>query len=505
MKPKLGLLTFFFILTCSVLPTALSSTDRGIAVIRDSSGQGDSLFLYNDYYALVIGVSSYQQWPKLPNAVKDAKEVAAKLKDFGFEVETLLDPTSREMKKALNEMVYKIGMEKNRAILLYYAGHGGTETLADNTKMGYIIPKDCPLIKQDPLGFATTAISMTEIESISLRIKSKHVLMLFDSCFSGSLFTLVRAVPEDISEKSAHPVRQYITAGREDEVVPDQSMFKRSFLIGLEGDADLTGDGYITGTELGMYLSEKVVNYSHRMQHPQYGKINNPDLDRGDFIFVPRKKLQSKPIESGQKLLKAEGVKKGFDVNQKTQKPEEISPSTGALFAQIGFPAIGTRYVYKFVTEKKAFTRTFTVMNDGVFDKKHVHRIAIKETGRVIIYDKISKNWMAQTAGKKIRRYAKPHEGLYRFPLYVGKKYKFKYILSEKDRSKEINRSILVKSFEMINVKAGSFKVFKLIVKGKGVKKAYWYSPDIKIFVKKWEKHHIRGETTVELIEYRKG
>jgi len=37
-----------------------------------------------------------------------------------------------------------------------------------------------------------------------------------------------------------------------------------------------------------MYLSDKVVNYTHRQQHPQYGKINNPDLDRGDFVFVPK-------------------------------------------------------------------------------------------------------------------------------------------------------------------------------------------------------------------------
>jgi hypothetical protein len=100
------------------------------------------------------------------------------------------------------------------------------------------------------------------------------------------LFALVRAVPEDITEKSNLPVRQYITAGREDEQVPDKSMFKRCFLLGLGGDADLTGDGYITGSELGMYLSDKVVNYTHRQ--PLYGKINNPDLDRGDFIFVPK-------------------------------------------------------------------------------------------------------------------------------------------------------------------------------------------------------------------------
>jgi hypothetical protein len=112
--------------------------------------------------------------------------------------------------------------------------------------------------------------------------------MVFDSCFSGSLFSLVRAVPEDISEKSAFPVRQYITAGSEDETVPDRSIFKRCFLVGLQGDADLTKDGYITGSELGLYLSDNVIKYTKRRQHPQYGKINNPDLDRGDFIFVQK-------------------------------------------------------------------------------------------------------------------------------------------------------------------------------------------------------------------------
>jgi hypothetical protein len=140
---------------------------------------------------------------------------------------------------------------------------------------------------------------MKNIESVSMRIKSKHVLMLFDSCFSGSLFNLVRAMPQDITEKSASPVRQYITAGRGDEQVPDRSMFKRCLLIGLEGDADLTGDGYITGTELGMYLSEKVVNYTRSLQHPQYGKINNPDLDRGDFIFVPKQAPQPSMAHGG--------------------------------------------------------------------------------------------------------------------------------------------------------------------------------------------------------------
>ena len=290
------LLSFLFALL--FLPASSSSTMRGVRV---TAKEGKSLYLYKDYYAMVVGISDYEKWPKLPNAVDDAKEVASKLKEIGFEVKLLLDPTYREMKTALNDMVYEVGGEVNRAILFYYAGHGETEILADGTKMGYIIPRDCPILKKDPRGFADHAVSMKDIESVSLRVQSKHLLMVFDSCFSGSLFNLVRAAPDDITEKSALPVRQYITAGRQDEQVPDRSIFKRCFLLGLDGDADLTSDGYITGSELGMYLAEKVVNYTSRQQHPQYGKINNPNLDRGDFVFVPLK-AQKKAEEAGEKL-----------------------------------------------------------------------------------------------------------------------------------------------------------------------------------------------------------
>jgi hypothetical protein len=316
---KMSLFLILSVVVVLIISSHLSAATRGISVV---SKHGQTLYLYKDYQALVIGVSDYERWPKLPNAVSDAIEIAEKLRGMGVEVKLVLDPTYREMKTALTDMVYGMGSEQNRGVLFFYAGHGETETMADGRKMGYIIPKDCPLLARDPRGFANHAVSMREIESTSMRIRSKHVLMLFDSCFSGALFALVRAVPHDITEKSTLPVRQYITAGREDEEVPDQSMFKRCLLIGLGGDADLTGDGYITGSELGMYLSDKVVNYTHRQQHPQYGKINNPDLDRGDFVFALSGLDRKKTIER---------VKQA----KWTAKPEKSQLDMDALLAKI--------------------------------------------------------------------------------------------------------------------------------------------------------------------------
>ncbi len=278
-----NLLITFLLFALFSTASYLFAANRGIQVI---SKKGQPLYLYKDYHAVVIGVSDYDHWPKLPNAVKDAQEVAGKLRVLGFKVKLIANPDSRHLKSTLSEIARRLGTEKNRALLLYYAGHGETTTLADGTDLGYIIPKDCPLQNLDPFGFDSKAVSMKEIEMLALKVRSKHMLVIFDSCFSGSLFALSRAAPTDISEKSAKPVRQFMTAGGADETVPDRSIFKVVLLQGLDGEADYNRDGYVTASELGLYLQTKVVNYTRGAQHPQFGKINNPYLDKGDFIFV---------------------------------------------------------------------------------------------------------------------------------------------------------------------------------------------------------------------------
>jgi hypothetical protein len=261
----------------------IMAIQKGIGV---SSKTGEKIYLYKDYHALVVGVGDYDYWPDLRGAVKDAKELAEYLKQEGMNVSLLLNPTSRVLKRSLNKLTYEIGKEKDRAILFFYSGHGETETLATEEKLGYIVPKDCPTIAQDYMGFTEKAVSMNQIETYALRIRSKHVLMVFDSCFSGSVFASLKSVPTDISEKSNRPVRQFITAGNENEQVPDESVFKTCFIQGIDGEADYNKDGYVTGSELGMYLDTSVVNYSRGAQHPQYGKIRHPKLDKGDFVFA---------------------------------------------------------------------------------------------------------------------------------------------------------------------------------------------------------------------------
>ena len=58
----------------------------------------------------------------------------------------------------------------------------------------------------------------------------------------------------------------------------------------MKGDGDLNGDGYVTGTELGIYLRDKVTYHSNRLQTPQFGKLRDIDFNQGDFVF----KMQGK-------------------------------------------------------------------------------------------------------------------------------------------------------------------------------------------------------------------
>jgi|GEM_PF-6361647 len=265
----------------------------GVKVLaKEPSGRARAIRLYSGYHALVIGCSDYRSgWPPLPNPVNDAKEVAGLLRSLNWTVEVVANPDGRTLRQALNVLITGPGRKEDMAILVWYSGHGYTLKQADGSKLGYIVPVDAPDPRTDEIGFMDKAVSMRQMETVAFSIMSKHVLMMFDSCFSGSLFQITRAIPSAfIEEKVSKPVRQFVTAGTEDEQVPDKSYFKTVFIQGLdEGYADLNRDGYVTGQEIGAYLQEQVVNYSKKAQHPQYGKINNPKLDKGDFVFVLEK------------------------------------------------------------------------------------------------------------------------------------------------------------------------------------------------------------------------
>ena len=280
----------YIFLTASLLVALIVSTaapqKRGIVPVPIKDTKGEEVFLYQESHALLVGVSEYKRgWSNLPGVPRDIEAVKVALEQKGFNTIVVNNPTRNQLRDSIEEFINQYGQDVDNRLIFYFAGHGHTMKTSYGEEMGYFVPTDAPNPNQDKSGFFAKSIGMQKIEVYSKDVQSKHALFIFDSCFSGSIFSLSRAIPENISYKTSKPVRQFITAGMANETVPDVSVFNDQFIRALKGEGDLDGDGYLTGVELGEFLNKTVINYTNGSQHPQYGKIRNPNLDKGDFVF----------------------------------------------------------------------------------------------------------------------------------------------------------------------------------------------------------------------------
>jgi class 3 adenylate cyclase len=265
---------------------------------------GEQLGGYRESHALVVGISSSMGgWPSLPGVKADVQAVTQALEQQDFHVVVVMDPDVAALEQAYRDFIGTYGLVPDNRLLFYYAGSAYTvkPTYARKQEedwIGYLVARDTPRPSIDPDGFHRRALSMERFASLAREIQARHALFVFDSCFSGAIaFALGRShrnppAPLEITPHITEPVRQFISAGTADQEVPDVSIFRRLFVEVLEGEseADQNGDGVVTGSELGQFLSEKVTIASRGTQTPQYGKMSDPRLNRGEFVVV-----QSRP------------------------------------------------------------------------------------------------------------------------------------------------------------------------------------------------------------------
>ena len=141
----------------------------------------------------------------------------------------------------------------------------------------------------DLTNYEGSAISMTNFQDISEAVPAKHLLFIMDSCYSGLALTRGGGMAPSqnyLNEISRREARQMFTAGGADQQVADNgpnghSVFTWTLLQGLDGRADLNGDGVITATELAAYVAPAVSALSR--QTPTFGNL--PGTEGGDFIF----------------------------------------------------------------------------------------------------------------------------------------------------------------------------------------------------------------------------
>ncbi len=302
-----------FLLVCQLQVLAQQPQNRGFKKVKVASADETGI-LYEESHALVIGNSNYTGgWSSLPGVKDDIRAVSRTLEKKGFNVVIGENFTKAQLDSAYSSFIATYGNELNNRLLFYFAGHGYTVEASYGDKLGYLVPVDAPNPELNENRFQSASMEMAQVEIYAKRVQCKHALFVFDACFAGSVFAQTRAISDAISYKTSQPVRQFITSGDENEQVPDQSIFRDKFVQAISSTtADGNSDGYLTGTELGEYLQSTVIAASQNTQHPQYGKIRNPALDKGDFVFVVNSNLSvaasSKPSLGTIEQLETEGM-----------------------------------------------------------------------------------------------------------------------------------------------------------------------------------------------------
>jgi len=234
------------------------------------------------YWALVIGVSDYNH-PSITDldfAVADAKEIAGILAQYyTFDLartKLLSNPTRSELIGALSAFspTGQTSLDDEDNLLVFYAGHGHWD---ENYEEGYWLPSDGERNNR------ANWVSNSDIQKAFKAIKARHILLISDACFSGSLFATREPFSAAIEEAYKESSRKAITAGNLAKV-PDQSVFKRYLVKRLKENAKR----YLDAGELFNSLKEAVTNNSPTRQRPLYGVIQQTGDEGGEFIFVKR-------------------------------------------------------------------------------------------------------------------------------------------------------------------------------------------------------------------------
>jgi hypothetical protein len=232
---------------------------------------------FGRYQALVIGNDRYENGlPALKTAQADAKAVADTLKTaYGFKVTLLVNASRAQIIGALVVLRKTLTWDDN--LLIYYAGHGSYDQAADQ---GYWLPVDAA--SDDP----TNWVSNTDLTNMLRAMQARHVLVVADSCYSGTLTrdANVQVQGADYIKRMVQKkARTVMTSGGLEPVADSgdggHSVFAAAFIAALQqNNGIMDAQSFFTKVREPVVLAEP--------QTPAYSNLRFAGHEGGDFVFV---------------------------------------------------------------------------------------------------------------------------------------------------------------------------------------------------------------------------
>ena len=237
-----------------------------------------------DYWALLIGIDEYAG-PRIANLespVKDVTAVRTVLETrYGFapaRITTLLN--EQATRAAIIDTLHGLqkAMGEDDSLFIYYAGHGQYD---EDTGQGWWVPADA----SDPTR-PSSFISNEDVQAYIRGMQARHVYLVADSCFSGSLFG-TRALPpisdrwyaELYQDRSRWGLTSGATEPVADRGLGGHSPFAYFFLKKLREH----GGPYLVPSEIMGEVGPLVTNAT--AQQPLSEPLKQSGDEGGQFVF----------------------------------------------------------------------------------------------------------------------------------------------------------------------------------------------------------------------------
>jgi hypothetical protein len=274
-------ITTIFLLAFAV-SFAHAATGRGLD-IKSKEDLNHKSGKLGTYRALVIGINNYQdkKIPALKTAVHDAEEFARLLQTrYGFQIILLLD--QHATRRAIMEKMRYLAANTSpdESVLIYYAGHGDVDRVLN---AGWWIPVDAIG------GIPDTYLDNDYVKRVMQGMNARHVLLVSDSCYSGTLFGESRTLPTVIDDRYYLNLynersRWGITSGNKTPVSDSGSEGHSIFAYQLIKTLENNEKPYITTQEIYSRIAPIIANNSE--QQPLCSPVRDTGDQGGGFVFV---------------------------------------------------------------------------------------------------------------------------------------------------------------------------------------------------------------------------